>query len=202
MESGSASESLSSTSTSLLRRVKARDSDAWQRLVNLYGPLVYRWAREAQLQDSDATDVMQEVFQAVSGAIERFRHDRPNDSFRGWLWTITKNKVQDHFRERAEQADARGGTTAQLQIDHIPDLPPEEPSDTGAGAATNLPRESLDLIRSEFKDRTWQAFWRVVVAGDKPADVAEDLGMSVAAVYMARSRVIRRVREELEGLLG
>lgn len=202
MESGSASQTSSSTSTSLLRRVKARDADAWQRLVNLYGPLVYRWAREAQLQDSDATDVMQEVFQAVSGAIEKFRHDRPNDSFRGWLWTITKNKVRDHCRERAKQAEARGGTTAQLQIEHIPDLPAEEPSDTGASAATNLPRSSLDLIRGEFRDRTWQAFYRVVVAGDKPTDVAEDLGMSVAAVYMARSRVFRRVRDELEGLLG
>lgn len=202
MESGPASHTSSSTSTSLLRRVKARDPHAWQRLVNLYGPLVYRWAREAQLQDSDATDVMQEVFQAVSGAIERFRHDRPNDSFRGWLWTITKNKVRDHFRERADRADARGGTTAQLQIEHIPDLPPEEPSDTTAHAATNLPRRSLDLIRGEFKDRTWQAFWRIVVAGDKPADVAEDLGMSVAAVYTAKSRVFQRVRQELGGLLG
>ncbi len=144
---------------------------------------------------------MQEVFQAVSGAIERFRHDRPSDSFRGWLWTITKNKVRDHFREQAEQAEARGGTTAHLQIEHIPELPPEEPSDTGARAATNLPRHSLDLVRGQFKDRTWQAFWRVVVAGDKPADVAEDLGMSVAAVYTAKSRVFQRVREELEGLL-
>jgi RNA polymerase sigma-70 factor (ECF subfamily) len=145
MESGSAHESSSSTSTSLLRPVKARDPDAWQRLVNLYGPLVYRWAREAQLQDSDATDVTQEVFQAVCEAIERFRHDRPNDSFRGWLWTITKNKVRDHFRERADQAAARGRTTAQLQIEHIPDLPPGEPSEV-------VVRRNSDSGRSESRE--------------------------------------------------
>lgn len=202
MESGSAAEMSSSTSTSLLRRVKANDPDAWQRLVKLYSPLVYSWARAAGLQDSDAADVIQEVFQAVSKAIERFRHDRPSDSFGGWLLTITKNKVRDHFRQRAEHPDARGGTTVQLQMQHVPEVAPDESKDTAAAVTTNLPRRSLDLIRGEFKDRTWQAFWRVVVAGDKPVDVAEDLGTSVAAVYMAKSRVFRRVREELEGLLG
>jgi RNA polymerase sigma-70 factor (ECF subfamily) len=195
------SEAFDSTSSSLLMRVKGRDPDAWQRLVKLYGPLVYRWAREAGLQDSDAADVMQEVFRAISAAIEDYRHDRPGDRFRGWVWTITRNKVRDHFRQRANQPEARGGTTAHIQIQQTPKLPSEEPEDTEATAITNLPRRALALIRGEFQEHTWQAFWRVAVAGDKPADVAEDLGMSVGAVYTAKSRVFRRVREELGELL-
>jgi hypothetical protein len=87
----------SSTSLSLIDRVRARDAEAWQRLSQLYGPLVYRWARQAGLQANDAIDLAQEVFGAVSAGINNFRHDRPGDTFRGWLWGVTNNKLKVSF---------------------------------------------------------------------------------------------------------
>jgi RNA polymerase sigma-70 factor (ECF subfamily) len=198
MSKGIPASSLGSTSASLLERIKIDDPSAWERLVELYGPVVYRWARASGLQADDAADVVQEVFCAINKSIGRFRRER----FRGWLWTITRNEVRDHFRRLARRADARGGTTANLQFHQLPDLPDERAA-TDRGelfAQDELPRRALELVRSEFQPKTWQAFYRVTVEGDRPGDVAEDLGMNVSAVYMAKSRVFRRVRDELRGL--
>jgi RNA polymerase sigma-70 factor (ECF subfamily) len=102
---GQSAEFSGSTSSSLLERAKSRDPDAWRWLAEFYGPLVYNWARAAGLQPSDAADVAQEVFRSVSVKLADFRHDRTHDSFRGWLWTITRNKVRDyHFQRRRNGA--------------------------------------------------------------------------------------------------
>jgi len=102
-------ESIGSTSSSLLERVKANDQDAWQRLVKLYGPLVLFWLRRAHVHPDDRADVFQEVFRSASVGIGGFRPDRPGDTFRGWLRTITKSRTTDHFRRRSRQPDALGG---------------------------------------------------------------------------------------------
>src|SRR5438552_4671524 len=93
-----ASQATSSTSRSLLERVKARDARAWDQLVTLYSPLILHWCRRWDLEGHDAADVFQEVFQTLATQIGRFRKERPGDTFRGWLWTITRSKVHDHFR--------------------------------------------------------------------------------------------------------
>src|SRR5262249_50716351 len=100
------------TSLSLLERARNRDTVAWQKLVQLYSPLVFSWARRAELGDADAADLVQEVWQAVAGALERFRRDSEGGTFRGWLWTITRNKLNDHFRARRDKPEAAGGTEA------------------------------------------------------------------------------------------
>jgi RNA polymerase sigma-70 factor (ECF subfamily) len=186
----------------LIERVINLDPDAWQRLSRLYSLLVYRWCRRAGLQDSDAADVVQEVFRAVAGGISRFRHDQPSDSFRGWLYTITKNKIHDHFRQHTARPDAVGGSDAQSQLLQIPDTLSAE-SDAGDefDAASSIAHRALELVRGEFEERTWQAFLRTAVGGQAPAIVADDLEMSVGAVCTAKWRVLRRVRQELEGLL-
>ncbi len=195
-----ASQSESSTSSSLLARAKAGDPDAWETLTQLYGPLVYSWARRAGLQATDASDVVQEVFQAVAGAIERFRRDRPSDRFRGWLWTITKNKIHDHFRDRTLDAEAKGGTTAHVFIQDLPDSAPEDSEESPRlDAAGCLAHRAMGLMRSDFEERTWQAFWGVCVEEPPASEVADELDMSTAAVYMAKSRVLRRLRQELDG---
>ena len=112
-----------SISTSLLGRVKAGEGEAWRRLVELYAPLLYEWCRRRGLQAEDAADVAQEVFAAVARNIESFRRDRPGDSFRGWLWTITRSKIRDHFRRFKGQPEAQGGTDAQLRLAEIPEPP-------------------------------------------------------------------------------
>lgn len=186
-----------STSSSLLRRVQACDAEAWRRLTDLYGPLVYHWARQSQLQPADAADVAQEVFRSVSAAISGYRHDGAG-RFRGWLRTITQNKIRDHFRRTRGQPDAAGGTDAQQRLLDVPQADdPEMPDD----AQSHVVRRALALIEAEFEPTTWQAFWKTAVDQQRPADVAADLDLSVDSVYQAKSRVLRRLREELHDLL-
>jgi RNA polymerase sigma factor (sigma-70 family) len=100
--------------------VKAEDPEAWRRLVRLHGPLVYLWGRQCGLQPDDAADVLQDVFVAVAGSVETFRREQPGDTFRGWLWTIARNNIRDHFRRRQGQAAAQGGTDAQEHLLQVP----------------------------------------------------------------------------------
>jgi len=194
--------SLEITSSSLLRRVQQHDSDAWDRLVHLYSPLIYDWCRQQGLQPVDAADVSQEVFCAVAGGIERFRHDRPGDSFRGWLWTVTRNKIRDFFRGKGKREEARGGTEMLRQINELPDDEPDLSVGPATSEVTSDPfRRAVELLKAEFEDRTWQAFWRVTVDQQPTADVADELGISVNAVRKAKSRVLRRMREEFGDLL-
>jgi RNA polymerase sigma-70 factor (ECF subfamily) len=185
-----------STSTSLLQRLRAQEPAAWERLCQLYGPLVYRWARSSGLQDTDAADVVQEVFRAVAGRLDHFHRDCPTDSFRGWLWGITKNKLRDHFRARAGNPIGAGGTDAQQQLLEVPETPPDSTSDSLSPDAV-LVHRALALIQVEFEERTWKAFWRSAVDGQAAADIAKELGMTPRAVRQAKYRVLRRLRQEL-----
>lgn len=191
----------SSISSSLLQRVQSQDPAAWQRLVTLYTPVVYQWCRRSELQADDAADVSQEVFVAVARRVADFRRDRPQDSFRGWLWTITRNKICDHFRRLADRPQPRGGTPFQDLLVQIPTHPPESPSTAGQpGQLSGVARRASELVRAEFEDRTWQAFWRTTVDRQPTAAVANELDMTKSAVLQAKSRVMRRLRRELEGL--
>jgi RNA polymerase sigma-70 factor (ECF subfamily) len=192
------SDNVLATSSSLIKRVKADEAGAWDRLVRLYAPLLYHWCRRWQLQEEDMADVFQEVFKTLVLHIATFRKERREDTFRGWLWTITRNKMLDHFRRRQQAAEGRGGSEAGIQIAQLP--APEQPLDSDPAEAEALRRlvhRGLDLIRSEFEERTWQAFWRTAVEGRAPKDVAVELAMSPGAVRVAKSRVLQRLREEL-----
>jgi RNA polymerase sigma-70 factor (ECF subfamily) len=182
-------------SPSLLQGVKAQDPEAWRLLAELYGPLVFSWCRARGLQPADAEDVLQEVFLTVAARVGDFRREREGDTFRGWLSVITRNKIGDWIRRQRDQETAVGGTDAHrlMQEEPVP-----EPADwPEPGEAGDLYQRAMELIRTEFADVTWQAFLGVVVEGRAPADVAADLGISRNAVYLARSRVLRRLREVL-----
>jgi RNA polymerase sigma-70 factor, ECF subfamily len=190
-----------SISSTLLDQLRACRPEAWQRLVRLYGPVTYRWCRRSNLTAEDAADVVQEVMSAVMVHLADFHRDRSQDSFNGWLATITRNKVREHYRRQHGKAEARGGSTAQRQMAEIPQ--PELSDDSiqpDAQSAACLSRRALELIRAEFEPRTWDAFWRVSVGGQSPAHVDSDLKMSVAAVYKAKSRVLGRFRQVLSEL--
>jgi RNA polymerase sigma-70 factor, ECF subfamily len=186
------------SSVSLLARVRANDPAAWDRLVSLYAPLILAWCRRWDLQDQDAADVFQEVFQAVATHIGNFHRNHPGDTFRGWLRTITANKVRDHFRRRGRDPQGAGGTDA---LTRLAQLPAPVPADDDAMAEpepdSGLFGRALALIRDQFEERTWKAFWGTAVEGRSPKDVAADLGMSVGAVRVAKSRVLQRLRDEL-----
>ncbi len=189
------------TSLSLLYRLKANESAAWDRLVLLYAPLVYHWCRKLALPDQDAADVFQDVFQSLAAKISTFRKEQPGDTFRGWLRTITHNKVYDHFRRQGREPQAAGGTEANIRFSRLEAI--EQPTDANdeEQAYQQLVRRALELIREDFTPRTWQAFWRVAVDGQRPVDIAEELKMRPGAVRVAKSRVLQRLRQELGELL-
>jgi RNA polymerase sigma-70 factor (ECF subfamily) len=202
MMCGSVSVSASgSTSHTLLERVKLREPDAWRRFVDVYGPLVTYWCRRSGLGDEDAADVVQETFRSVAQGIVRFRHDREHGTFRGWLRTIVGNKLRNWARDRRNRSTAAGGDEAYRLLAESPDpLSTESGSENDATEQSIVFQGSLELIRAEFNDRTWQAFWRLAVDNAVPADVAIELGLSLANVYQSKCRVLRRLRKELEGL--
>ncbi|MBM4073980.1 MAG: sigma-70 family RNA polymerase sigma factor [Planctomycetes bacterium] len=199
---GSDRQSSSGTSRSLLERARADDAAAWDRLVGLYAPLVLHWCRCRGLQEPDVADVFQEVFLAVATHIGGFRKRQPGDTFRGWLRTITSNKVLDHFRRRQRHPGGVGGSEA---LDRLTLLPAPLSIDEGSIAEVQAERglfhRALELVRGEFEPHTWQAFWKTAVEGRMANDVAADLGMSAGAVRVAKSRVLHRLREELRDLL-
>jgi RNA polymerase sigma-70 factor (ECF subfamily) len=188
-----------STSRSLLERVRVRDEEAWRRLLHLYGPLVASWCTHWGVRGQDADDITQEVFQAVSRHLDGFRRDRPGDTFRGWLRTIARNKLLDHFRRLENQPAAQGGSVAHQQLQQIAnqELPEDSAADLGS-----LYHRALELVRSEFEQRTWEAFWRSAVEGQACATVAADLGVTAAAVRKAKSRVLHRLRQEIGDLIA
>lgn len=196
-----------STSRSLLNEARMADSEAWERLVTLYAPLVASWCRRWGVLPQDVVDVLQDVFSAVAAHLGRFRKDRPGDTFRGWLLVIARNKTLDYFQRRSCEPDAAGGTEASVRLQGIPDPASSESPQGGASLTgecsagdvvfNNVLLRALESIRGEFHERTWQAFWKVVVDGRTASDVAADLAMKPGTVRVSKSRVLLRLRREL-----
>ena len=182
----------SSTSLNLVQGLRNREPEAWRRLVRLYGPLVYCWGRQCGLQDNDAADIMQDVLLSISQHIDRFKHGHQDNTFRGWLWVITRNQIRDFAADRNLEPQATGGRGFHLRFESLPETPPESPHEE-----SRLGRRALEQVQGEFAPQVWAAFWRTAVEGDAPRDVAEDLDLTVWAVYKARSRVLQRLRQEL-----
>jgi RNA polymerase sigma-70 factor (ECF subfamily) len=190
------------TSATLLDRARDRDRAAWERLVDLYEPLVLRWCRHAKLGTADAADVTQEVFLAVCGHLADFRGVQTGQSFRGWLRTITRRKICDHLRQAPPDQAPTGGNDAYEELLKVHSAEPSDGPDIElADEVGVLYRSALELIVAEFEELTWKAFWRVVVEGQPAAGVAEDLAMSRNAVYIAKTRVLQRLREEFKDLI-
>lgn len=194
------------TSASLLLRVRRLDADAWVRFSSLYGPVVYGWCRKAGLQDNDAADAVQDVFRSVFQGIAEFRggdNGLPGGSFRGWLWTITRNQIRLFYRRQGSIPRAVGGTDAQVRFaEHtlaLTDLADQEPDD--GETHRRILHRAVDLIRGDFNESTWNAFSQVTLQGRSIQDVAADLGLTDNAVRQAKFRVLRRLREELDGML-
>ena len=184
------------TSPTLVGRVQANEESAWQSLVELYGPLIWSWGCRSGLSGEDAADVMQEVFAAVAKAIRRF-DPVARGRFRGWLWTITRNKIHDHHRRFDSQAEGRGGDTALREPAELPEKWNDDASDATRQEVRALYHRALQLIRSDFQPQTWQAFWLSVVEEKPTHEIARELGLSTNSVRQAKSRVLRRLRAEL-----
>lgn len=195
-------DSGNSLSSSLLIRLKARQPEAWERLVALYNPVIYGWCRKARLQEADAADVGQEIFRAVYRGITGFERRRQGGTFRGWLRTITRNKLRDFARRKRIEIAAAGGSDAHRRLQQVPsDDVVEEATAPCADESGSLRQRAVRLLQVQFSEQCWQAFWRVVIEDQEVRDVATDLNMTKNAVYLAKSRVLRRFREEYAELL-
>src|SRR5262249_1435861 len=184
------------TSATLLERLqRPGEQEAWARFVKLYTPFLYHWARRICLNDQDAADLVQEVLLVLVQKLPEFSYDR-HKSFRGWLRTVMLNKWRDHQRRHTvvpvHQSEAF--------LSHL--VGPDAAADfEEAEYRQHLVNRALEIMQGEFQPTTWQACWEYVVSGRPAAEVAAELGLSVGSVYTAKSRVLRRLRQELEGLL-
>lgn len=185
------------TRPSLLVRIRdLRDDLAWDEFARLYTPLIYRFARQAGLQDADASLVTQDVLITVARTIHRFDYDRRSGSFRGWLKVITRSRLNDFLRAQGKHVQGTGDTRVLKVLDEQPD--PSQPDPWEREFRRCRLDWAVDRIQCEFEESTWRAFWKTSVDGGEPAAVAAELGMSVGAVYIARSRVLARLRQEVQ----
>jgi RNA polymerase sigma-70 factor (ECF subfamily) len=183
--------------------VQIRDSGnqaAWSEFMTLYGPMVFGFARKRGLQDADAADLMQDVMRSVSTAIARLDYDRSQGTFRGWLFTITRNKVFNFLQARRIRPQASGDTTTNRMLDAHPETP-DESSDTWEHEyQKRVAAVAMDRVKGEFQPNTWQAFWLTAVDGVPVADVSKQVGLSAGAIYVAKSRVLARLKQEVEAI--
>jgi RNA polymerase sigma-70 factor (ECF subfamily) len=172
------------------------DGSAWIEFVDIYSPVLYRFLQRRGLQDADAADVMQEVFRTVARSVKDFRGRCGRGSFRRWLMTIARSRVCDFLARRARQARGSGDT-------EVLKLMEEQPAEmNGEDFLEQEYRRSVldwaaEQIRGEFQQSTWQAFWETNVEGKDTKSVAKSLGMSIGAVYIARSRVLARLKKQV-----
>jgi RNA polymerase sigma-70 factor (ECF subfamily) len=183
-----------STSTSLLARLRTgEETGAWKRFVSLYTPVLFYWVRRQGVPSDDTADLVQEVFAVLVKKLPTFQYDK-GQRFGSWLRTIAVNKCRDYYRRRRSRPGSTRDPVDQEVPDHIESF-------SEAEYRQRLARRALEIMEEEFQPSTWKACWETAVVGRAASDVAQELGLSVNAVYLAKSRVLRRLREELDGLL-
>jgi len=183
------------TRLSLIVRLRdLQDQQAWAQFVDLYAPPIYGYARKRGLQDADAADLTQTCLRQVALHVGSLEYDPRHGSFRGWLFTIVRNKVRD-FRDRPQHLyQGSGDSQVQLLLETQPARQPDEASDWEREYQCGLFAWAAAQVRPKVQETTWQAFWQSAVEGKPGKEVASSLGLTVAAVYLAKSRVMARLR--------
>lgn len=193
---------MENTSLTLLGRLqRGDDSEAWGRVFGLYRPLLMNWIRKYDVQAADADDLSQEVLLYVSTGLKSFEHNGRPGAFRTWLRNILVNRLRNYWRARDRRPRPSGDSDIERRLAQLED----------AASATSqlwdrqhdlfVVQQLLNLSRARFSAETWTAFTRVALNGESPAAVARDMGLSLNAVFIAKSRVLRRLRQEASGLV-
>jgi RNA polymerase sigma-70 factor, ECF subfamily len=182
------------TQSSLLIRLRAsEDSEAWGRFIRIYTPLLLHWIKRMGIESNLRFDVCQDVFAVLFDRSSWLATERPR-SFRNWLRTVTINKCRDLIRKQQRKTEACSADVLEAAIDD----PSQQLTDQEYNAF--VAKQALQLMRDSFAETTWRACWESVVLERPAADIASELGITVNAVYLARGRVLKRLREELAGL--
>jgi RNA polymerase sigma-70 factor (ECF subfamily) len=186
---------MEATPVSLLERLRRPDqAEAWGRFVDLYGPVLYAWARRFGLQEADAADLVQDVLLLLTRKLPEFQYD-PSKKFRAWLWTLARNEwVRGRVLGKFSASAGNEGLSDAAVEDGLVEVAEQEYRQV-------LVARALQVMQSDFQPPTWRACWQLVVDGRPAAEVARELGMTVAAAYAAKARVLRRLRQELAELL-
>jgi RNA polymerase sigma-70 factor (ECF subfamily) len=187
------------TRHSLLARLhEPRDEQAWREFVAIYQPLVYRLIRGRGLQDADAQELTQDALVAVAKAIERGAADFEGGSFRGWLSRIARNMMINYLTRRRPGQQGGGGSDFQRLLAEQPAADDEQATLFDLEQKREVFRWAAEQIRASFQPATWHAFWQTSVENQPIADVAASLGLSIGAVYAARSRVMARLKQTID----
>jgi len=181
----------------LVRLCNAADTEAWSQFVRLYAPLVHGLARRRGLQGADADDLTQEVFQKVGVAVGKLHYDARRGSFRSWLFIVSCRCLHDFLQRRARQCSGTGSSGVQALLEEQP-APHRDEEDTWDREYHERVFEwAAEEVRPHIKPATWEAFWQVAVEGKSGEEVARALGMSIGAVYVAKSRVLARLHDKI-----
>jgi|SRR5579884_2037159 len=192
---------MADTSLSLLERLRLEpDTHSWQRFVELYQPLIRGWLRRYEVSPQDAEDLSQEVMAVVVQELPHFQHNQQIGAFRHWLRTVTVNRLRILWRTRQGRDVATGDSKFAQMLEQLADPTSSLSRLWDQQHDQHVARRLMALVEPQFEPKTWQAFRRVVVDGVRAATVAEELGMSVNAVLLAKSRVLARLRQEMRGL--
>ena len=190
------------TSLSLLARLRqSPESENWDRLVELYTPLIRAWLRKYDVQESDADDLVQEVLLAVSKDLVKFDHAGQPGAFRGWLKAILVNRLRNFWRARDRRPEVRGDWDIDKRLAELDDPASAMSQVWNRQHDQYVLRQLLALAEPHFAPNTWKAFSRVALDGASADCVAKELGISLNAVFIAKSRVLSRLRQESEGLV-
>jgi RNA polymerase sigma-70 factor (ECF subfamily) len=193
---------MNETSLSLLNRLRrSPESEGWDRLAELYAPLLRAWLRKYEVQASDADDLMQEVLLAVSKDLEKFEHGGQPGAFRGWLKAILVNRLRKFWRGRDRRPQAPGDSDIDARLTQLDDPSSEVSNIWDREHDQYVLRQLLALAEPHFAANTWKAFCRVALDGEMPEVVAKETGISRNAVIVAKCRVLSRLRQESEGLI-
>lgn len=188
------------TRATLLARIRdGRDEEAWREFLHLYAPVVYGFARNRGLQDADAADLMQEVLRSVARNANKLEYDPKKGTFRGWLYTVTRNKVYNFLNSQRNRPKATGDADSNDRLESIPDRD-NDTEDWELEYRRQLSTKAMERVKGEFQDSSWKAFWGTAVEGRSPSEVGSELKMSTGAVYVAKSRIISRLRDEVQKL--
>ncbi|HTU21750.1 MAG TPA: sigma-70 family RNA polymerase sigma factor [Gemmataceae bacterium] len=191
------------TRPSLLVRLRDhQDNQAWGEFVELYAPLIYAHARKRGLQDADAADLTQNCLRQVAVHVGRLEYDRQRGSFRGWLFTIVRNKLRDFQRQPRRLHQGSGEEHIQQLLERHPASEPEEQEEWDREYRLGLLSWAAEQVRPQVQEATWQAFWQTAIEGKSGTQVAHALGMTAAAVYLAKSRVMTRLRDVIREVQG
>lgn len=186
------------TRPSLLLRIRnTDDAGAWREFTEVYGPLIHRFARKQGLQDADAADLAQDVLYAVAGAIGRLNYDRQLGRFRGWLLTVARSKLSNLFAKRKRQPQGTGDSSLQESLQTVPSNGDDE-AYWDAEYERRLFEWAAERVRPEFHENSWRAFWMTAVDGMDVKEVSEKLGITMGAVYIAKSRILAKLKAQIQ----